>query len=377
VLDRYLADLQAGKQVDRAQLLQAHPELAGQLESCLSALEFIHQAGKTGEGQPAPLRLGDFRIVRELGRGGMGVVYEAEQLSLKRRVALKVLRFGSTEAEARERFQREAETVAALHHTNIVPIFAVGCEGGVHYLAMQLIEGTSLADLLRQVRADSAGSLPDPREVARWGVQAAEALAHAHARKVVHRDVKPSNLLRDPEGIVWLTDFGLARRLDEHTLTATGILLGTPQYMSPEQVAARQAVDERSDVYSLGATLYELATGQPVVEAGTPQEAFRKILEQEPVPPRQHRPDLPRDLETILLTCLAKEPAARYQAAQESADDLRRFVNGDAIRARRPSWLTLLRRWTSKQGHRVQMALLVGVVTLLLVWLGAVSWTSF
>src|SRR5262249_41991601 len=237
------------------------------------------------------------------------------------------------DAEAMARFRREAETVAGLHHTNIVPIFAVGCEQGVHFFAMQLIAGRSLSVVLDE--ATKAGRLPEAKAVAGWGVRGGEALAHAPARGVVHRDVKPSNLLLDGEGTVWLTDFGLARRSDEATLTTVGVLLGTPRYMSPEQAAAvRTPVDQRSDVYSLGATLYELATGKPAFDAETVGKVLEQTATAEPVPPRRHRPDLPRDLETVLLKCLAKDPAQRYPSARELADDLRRVVNGDPVKAR-------------------------------------------
>ena len=286
----------------------AHPELAAQLEACLAGIEFIHRA--TGPATETPATLGEFRIIRELGRGGMGVVYEAEQTSLRRHVALKVLRFGAVaDEEAMQRFRREAETVARLHHTNIVPIFAVGCERGVHYYAMQFIEGRSLADVLAE--SQRTGKPLPADDVARWGLQAAEALAHAHQRGVIHRDIKPSNLLLDPDGVVWLTDFGLAKRMDEATLTVHGTLMGTPRYMSPEQAASlQQPVDHRTDLYSLGATLYELATGRPVFESATPHGVIAQILTEEPARPRQIRPGLPRDLETVILTCLAKEPLA-------------------------------------------------------------------
>ncbi len=231
VLDEYLAALQTDQAPQRAEVLARHPELAAQLDSCLAAIEFIYQAGLPAAGE-APARLGDFLILGELGRGGMGVVYEAEQLSLKPKVALKVLRFGGTaDPSAMDRFRREAETVARLHHTNIVPVFAVGCEQDVHYYATQLIDGEGLDRAAARLK-------PNYGMVARWGVQAAEALAHAHARGVIHRDIKPSNLLLDREGTVWLTDFGLARRSDEAALTLSGVLMGTPRYMSPEQAAA-------------------------------------------------------------------------------------------------------------------------------------------
>jgi tRNA A-37 threonylcarbamoyl transferase component Bud32 len=371
VLDQYLADLQAGRAPDRAALLAAHPHLAAQLESCLAALDFIHKAERPAG---APTQLGDFRIVREVGRGGMGVVYEAEQVSLKRRVALKVLRFGATsDPEAMARFQREAETVAGLHHTNIVPIFAVGCAQGVHYFAMQFIDGTSLDALLKSTTTKGQGL--DPKDVARWGLQAAEALAHAHQRGVIHRDVKPSNLLLDREGIVWLTDFGLARRSEEVTLTVAGVLLGTPRYMSPEQAATlQQAVDHRTDVYSLGATLYELATGRPVFEADTPQAVLAQIQSAEPVPPRRVRKAVPRDLETIILKCLAKEPPRRYATAQELADDLRRFLNGEPIRAKRPGLVQRALRWANQQRKSGALMPVATAVLLLLAVAGWVGW---
>jgi serine/threonine protein kinase len=385
VLDQYLADLQAGRAPDRARLLANHPGLATQLDQCLAGLEFIHRA--TQPARETPAQLGDFRIVREIGHGGMGVVYEAEQLSLKRRVALKVLRFGAVaDQEAMERFQREAETVARLHHTNIVPIFAIGCEQGVYYYAMQYIAGKSLAAVHEegqqkhptQARSGGAGtretmnrsSPPTPARsasegthsvdfhaVARWGLQAAEALAHAHQRGVIHRDVKPSNLLLDESGTVWLTDFGLARRADEVTLTMTGVLMGTPRYMSPEQAAAvKQPLDQRTDIYSLGATLYELATGKPVFDADTPQGVITQILHAEPVAPRLIQAQLPRDLETILLKCLAKEPARRYATAAALADDLRAFLDGRPIQARRPTLWEQSARWLRK--HRSSAALM-------------------
>ena len=249
----------------------------------------------------------------------MGAVFEAEQLSLGRRVALKVLRFGGVaDREAIERFRREAETVAKLHHTNIVPIFAVGSEQGVNYYAMQFIEGRSLADVLAD-RSETIG----PSHVAQWGLQAAEALAHAHQRGVIHRDVKPSNLLLDREGRLWLTDFGLARRTSDVTLSMTGALLGTPRYMSPEQAeASTKRVDHRSDLFSLGAMLYELMASRPAFPGETPHDVIQQIVRCEPTPLRRNCPSVPRDLETIVMKCLAKEPAARYTDAAALAADL-------------------------------------------------------
>jgi serine/threonine protein kinase len=322
VLDSYLADLQAGKLPDKARLLADHPELAEELEQCLAGIEFVHSAG--GSVQATPAQIGDFQIIREVGRGGMGVVYEAEQISLKRRVALKVLRLGITaDSEVQKRFEREATTVAHLHHTNIVPIHVVGCDEGVRYYAMQFIEGRSLAAVAEEIQrsAASIASRETFTNVVGWMLQAAEALAYAHHRGVIHRDVKPSNLILDPEGTVWLTDFGLAKRADEVTMTAAGILMGTPRYMSPEQAsAANQPIDHRTDIYSLGATLYELVTGNPVFDGKTPQGVITQILSAEPVAPHILCKSLPRDLETIILKCLAKAPESRYQSARELAD---------------------------------------------------------
>jgi hypothetical protein len=380
ILDRYLADLQAGEAPDRAQLLAAHPDLAAQLEGCLAGIEFVYRA--TGPAATEPASLGEFQIVREIGRGGMGVVYEAEQTSLRRHVALKVLRFGVVaDEEAMQRFRREAETVARLHHTNIVPIFAFGCERGVHYYAMQFIEGRSLADVLDE--SQSYGTPLKADDVARWGLQAAEALAHAHQRGVIHRDIKPSNLLIDAHGVVWLTDFGLARRADEVTLTASGALMGTPRYMSPEQAeAVQRSIDHRTDIYSLGASLYELATGWPAFDSATPHGVVIQILTEEPARPRQLRPDLPRDLETIVLTCLAKDPAQRYQTAQALADDLRAVLEARPIQARRVPLVERVARYVRKRKATLgRGAVLVAATAALIVgsflgWRAYAEWRS-
>ena len=364
LLDRYLADLQSGRAPDRERLCASHPELAGQLEACLAGIEFIHRA--TAPATESPTTLGEFHIIRELGRGGMGVVYEAEQTSLRRHVALKVLRFGGvTDEDAMKRFQREAETVARLHHTNIVPIFAVGCERGVHYYAMQLIAGRSLADALAE--SQRTGRPLPAADVAHWGLQAAEALAYAHQRGVIHRDIKPSNLLLDNDGVVWLTDFGLAKRMDEATLTVHGTLMGTPRYMSPEQAASlKQPVDRRTDLYSLGASLYELATGKPLFESAMPHLVIAQILTEEPARPRLIRPDLPRDLETVILTCLAKEPLKRYQSAQALANDLRAVIERRPIQARRAPVMQRVVRYVRRRGKTLKGAGLATAATILL-----------
>jgi predicted Ser/Thr protein kinase len=341
---------------DSRPLSPFHQETPGRV------LEFIHGRGRMAAAQP--VSLGDFRILREVGRGGMGAVYEAEEKSLGRRVALKVLRFGTvSEPEAVTRFQREAETVARLHHTNIVPIFSVGTEHGVNFYAMQFIEGRSLAQVLEERSAPL-----DTDRIAEWGLQAAEALEHAHRRGVIHRDVKPSNLLLDNDGRIWLTDFGLAKRLDDMTLSITGALLGTPRYMSPEQASAGdRQIDHRTDIYSLGASLYELTTGRPVFEGDSPHQVISRIVSDDLMAPRMVRPGLPRDLETILLKCLQKDPARRYQSARELADDLRAFGDGRPIAARRPGVLERSVKWLRRQRRSVALTAGAVAATLLLI----------
>ena len=265
ILDQYLAELEAGTAPPGEKLLAEHPNLASQLEPCLSGIEFIHRAAARPAAD-APSRLGDFEIVGEVGRGGMGVVYEARQLSLKRKVALKVLRFaGVADREAMERFEREAETVALLHHTNIVPIFAVGEHQGVFYYAMQFIEGRSLAAVLEQSQKEACAARHD-----RGGplvLQAAEALAHAHQRNVIHRDVKPSNLILDPAGQVWLTDFGLAKRIDDAALSMTGAMLGMPRVHEPGTGLGHEATRRSTNGH--------LQLGRHALRVGDGQAAFR------------------------------------------------------------------------------------------------------
>jgi serine/threonine protein kinase/outer membrane protein assembly factor BamB len=366
VLDQYLDDLKHGRTTSRAELIAKHPALASQLEACLAGLDFIHGVQQATPGHLP--QLGDFRIIREVGRGGMGAVFEAEQISLGRRVALKVLRFGGvSDKEALDRFQREAETVAKLHHTHIVPIFAVGSESGVNYYAMQFIDGQSLAEVLAERR-----SALSPTEAAEIGLQAADALAHAHQRGVVHRDVKPSNLLIDHENRVWLTDFGLARRLDDVTLSMTGALLGTPRYMSPEQAqAATKRVDFRSDLFSLGATLYELLSGNPAFCGDSPHEVIQHILCDEPAGLRTLDPLIPRDLETIVMKCLVKDPQHRYANASDLAADLRAFLDGRPIRARRATPVEVAVRWVKRHRRSTMLAFSAAAFTALLILVGS------
>jgi len=339
IIDEFNQRLARGEHPLIEEYARRYPDLSQSVRKALSALEMLRalnpessSAGRvplaedSPEGEPGAVgQLGDYRIIREVGRGGMGVVYEAEQISLGRRVALKVLPFAAVlDNRQLQRFKNEAQAAAQLHHTNILPVYGVGCERGVHFYAMQFVDGPTLADAIRELRDGSGvndeseprapasgfsvaergvrdaewgvqddagssaahafpltgalsilsadGSTKNPaffRSVATLGVQAAEALERAHARGIVHRDIKPSNLLietQDNQTHLWVTDFGLAKVLEE-VRGATTLVSGTPYYMSPEQVLGEK-VDHRSDLYSLGVTLFELATGGVPFDSG-------------------------------------------------------------------------------------------------------------
>ncbi len=341
-----------------------------------------------GDELVATRRLGDFEIVRQLGRGGMGIVYEARQLSLNRKVALKVLPFslGGT-ARVLARFKREAEAAARLHHTHIVPVYAIGEEDGFYFYAMELIEGPSLDRVLAQMREQALpsrqdstsseksqppGTLPNHAEaavpalsagttsslgsgshyfdqVARLIADVADALDHAHKQGVLHRDIKPSNLLLSPDGRLSITDFGLARLLEQPGITVPGEFAGTPAYVSPEQAMAGPIpIDHRTDVYSLGATLYELLTLRPPFLSESRDQLLAQVLTKEPLPPRRLNKAVPRDLETICLKALEKDPDQRYQTAAALADDLRRYVNRFAIAARRAGPVARMVKWARR-----------------------------
>jgi tetratricopeptide (TPR) repeat protein/tRNA A-37 threonylcarbamoyl transferase component Bud32 len=341
LIDEYTALRQTGACVDAAAFCAAHPDHADALRQLLPALEMLDDLGRSSPAS-VPDALGDFRLLRELGRGGMGVVYEAEQISLKRRVAVKVLpNAWALDPLHLQRFRNEAQAAAHLRHPHIVPVYAVGSDRGVHYYAMQLVEGQTLADLIRapHCRPGEWDSTPARcRAVARLGKQAAEALDHAHRQGLIHRDVKPANLLLDAAGHLWVADFGLARGRADVGVTGSGDLVGTLRYMSPEQASAkRDLVDHRSDVYSLGATLYEALTLRPAYASRDREELLRQIAEADPRPPRKLDAAIPIDLETIVLKAMARQPEDRYPTAQELADDLRRFLEDRPVLARRPS----------------------------------------
>ena len=501
LVDEIAGQLRQGQAVDWESLCREHPDQAEELRRLQPTLEALAQLKSEANGAATPGaedgslgQLGDFRLLREVGRGGMGVVYEAVQVSLNRRVALKVLPLAAALDERLiNRFRQEAQAAGALHHSNIVPVFGFGSERGVHFYAMQFIEGQTLAAVVRDKEkkrqgdkekceiparsasegqasggrespdgadlrsAVSAGSGGDPRRarrgfsgsetraererdiparsasegqasggrespvpepvapnaesdsgytgsgepvapesaatvdtvvevsapeilagpilsrsylqnVARLAVMAAEALEHAHSIGILHRDIKPSNFLLDGRGNLWIADFGLARLNSETRLTVTGEMVGTPNYMSPEQARGKLGfVDHRTDIYSLGATLYELLTLKPALTGEDRQEVLSKVATEEPTAIRRLNPAVPIDLETIVQKAMAKEPASRYESARELADDLNCFLQHRPIRARRPSptdragkWLRRHRTWAIAGGVFLALAL-VGV----------------
>jgi eukaryotic-like serine/threonine-protein kinase len=462
--DSFLARFRRGERPSIEEYAAQHPELAEEIRSLLPALVMLEQEksiagpatglnGGAVSAGPAPRQLGDYLILREIGRGGMGVVYEAVQQSLGRHVALKVLPHQALAGSSQlERFRLEARAAARLHHTNIVPVFGVGeCEG-VHYYAMQFIRGQgleSVIDALRGLRsgprpdvfirddesgatggngrpltavltqalltgrfaapqrepwpttgpshattaedgAPAASSPQDPptrppngspralasgsselssteagppfyRSVARVGAQVAEALAHAHGQGILHRDIKPSNLLLDAQGTVWVTDFGLAKAEEGEALTNTGDIVGTLRYMAPERFDGWS--DPRSDVYALGATLYELLTVRPPFGESDRVKLIEQVLHENPPPPRKLDRRIPRDLETIVLKALSKWPGNRYATAERMAEDLRRFADDRPILARRTSLMERAVRWARR--NKAITGLLVALAVVL------------
>jgi serine/threonine protein kinase/WD40 repeat protein/regulator of sirC expression with transglutaminase-like and TPR domain len=451
-----------GERPALADYTDKYPDLADDIRELFPALLVMEQFGqpsvldlqKLAAGAPVPAQLGEYRILREVARGGMGIVYEAVQEPLGRHVALKVLPFHSlATGNHLERFQREARAAANLHHTNIVPVFGVGEHQGLHYYAMQFIHGQSLDNVLHELRrlrrdqrhnsdkskktelagqdvseADLSFSLaagllsgrfearidnerkkdeertqndesrkgpvapstgigsanlteskdspftlhhsslllqPEQqyfRSVARLAVQVADALIYAHGQGVLHRDIKPSNLLLDTQGTIWVTDFGLAKATDSEDLTASGDLVGTLRYMAPERFQG--SGDNRSDIYGLGATLYEMLTLRPAFPNTLRAPLIERILHEEVPPPRKLDPQIPRDMETIVLKSLAKEPSHRYGSAEEVADDLRRFLADRPVRARRISPWEQTVRWCRRNPTVASLG--VAVATLLI-----------
>jgi serine/threonine-protein kinase len=284
---------------------------------------------------------GNYELIEQIGQGGMGVVFKARQRNLNRTVALKLMLSGPLASEAEiKRFRSEANAAATLQHPNVVAIHEVGEQDGRHYFSMEYVEGKSLAEVVRRT------PLPAERAV-RYVRTIAEAVQYAHQRGILHRDLKPHNVLIDANDQPRITDFGLAKQIEvDSDLTVSGAVLGTPSYMPPEQAAGRRReIGPASDVYSLGAILYDLLTGRPPFRADTPLDTLRQVLDAEPAAPRLLNRKVPRDLETICLKCLAKEPDRRYASAQELGDDLGRFQRHEPIHARPPGGVGRAWRW--------------------------------
>lgn len=436
LVDEYLAAWEQGRPISRERLVARHPDLAQPLGEYLESLDFLQAAAAGFQARPELFdpsdkgasgrkEIGDFEIVREVGRGGMGVVYEARQISLNRRVALKMLPFASLlDSKQIARFRNEAQAAAQLHHPNIVPVHFVGADRGVHYYAMQFVDGQPLdraIDELRRSRSTSrsaagvsttadcglpvdgdhtegcaASSSPQQlavshahdsdagieslatqysasergyfRTIAQLAIQAAEALHCAHEFGIVHRDVKPSNLLLDTEGKLWVADFGLARFRFDKQLTQSGDFVGTIRYMSPEQASGEShLVDHRTDIYSLGVTLYELLALKHPVSARQPAAILLHLERENPYRLRLWNANIPGDLENIVQKAMSKSRDDRYSTARDFADDLRRFLEGKPTIAKRPTATDRATKWMRR--HKVAAtfvaALMVAVLGLL------------
>jgi serine/threonine protein kinase/tetratricopeptide (TPR) repeat protein len=356
---------------DPEEIVARHPELKDKLGPHLKALEALDQALAADGGLPRePLKtIGEYRIIREVGRGGMGVVYEAEQPSMSRRVALKLLAPVFTEStQAIKRFQREAKAAGSLHHTNIVQAHTMGEHEGYWYYTMELVEGGSLSQMIEEIGKEKHEvNYGRSRflKVAEIFAGVADALNAAHEAGIIHRDIKPGNLLLDANGkTLKIVDFGMARLDEAPSLTLSGDILGTPVYMSPEQANAKLSdIDHRTDIYSLGATLYEVLTLKPPFKGKSALAIRSQIISRDPPPPRQLNRSIPRDMSVICTKAMEKDRKDRYQTAKEMGRDLLRFVEGMPIRAK-PVGL-IGRSWRKVKRNKVRSSLIAAVIVLI------------
>ncbi|MBL8850971.1 MAG: serine/threonine protein kinase [Planctomycetaceae bacterium] len=386
LISRFLEDLRDGRSPSVEALVQRHPALAAQLRELLPMVAAMEQLKSTQEMTPRKVeipkdfrleRLGDCRMLREIGRGGMGIVYEAEQAPTGRHVAVKVLPWRSDgSSQWRAHFEREARTAASLHHPHIVPVYHYDEEDGWSYYVMHLVEGIGIDEIIRLLR-EPAGSVgaeqvrqiflgeaageDRPRtparasadqqarilrrdgwtQFARIGIQVAQALQYSHSRGILHRDIKPGNLLVDCRGSVWVTDFGLAVETDQMLESTAPNLAGTLRYLAPEQLDG--IVDRRSDIYSLGVTLYELCTLRPLYEASSRDGLVVSIRSETPATPRSINREVPRDLEAIILRAISRDRGRRYVSAEALMTDLMRFVRRQPVEPAEPE---KSKRWT-------------------------------
>ncbi len=404
ILARYLTELESGKQPDREQLIVAHPQLAGPLRAFFhnhdemrGVAEGIQGPSEAHDPEAAippgvelptsPLapksstgfesgigcegRFGDYELIEEIERGGMGVVFRARQISLDRIVALKVIKSGHLAGPQEiRRFHVEAEAAANLHHPGIVPVYEVGQVEGLHYYTMQFVSGQSLATRLEK------GPLP-PDEAAQLILQVARAVAYAHAHGVIHRDLKPANILLEVNGQPKITDFGLAKRLRaEGGLTATGQILGTPAYMAPEQAAGRdRRVGEVTDVYALGALLYATLTGQAPHSATNEVDLLLKVLDSDPLPPSHVQAGVPASLDQVCLCCLEKDPQKRYPSAAAVAKDLERFLREEPLEVPSCGLCSQLARWGRREPalvtHLTAVLAFLVMLSIVYFWVGS------
>lgn len=403
LLEEFLERMRRGEEPSTEDYARRHPGLADEIRevfSAAAAMENLKGASGDPSGTRAPTpqtlpeRIGDFRIIREIGRGGMGAVHEAEQESLGRRVAVKVLLHQTLHGSAQlERFLREARLAAGLHHTNIVTVYGVGEEGGLRYIVMELIEGVSLDRVIAQMasqEAASAGKTGDPSDgqlaavsehlygdgrADRWyrvaclGLQLAEALRHAHERGVLHRDIKPGNVLVDGHGGAWIADFGLARAMEDDDVSQTGTTAGTLRYMAPERFRGETTC--RTDLYGLGLVLREVLTLTPAFVETDRARLIHRITQEAVRSAREANRDVPRDLDTIVGKLTAPDPRHRYPSAAALADDLRRYLDGRPVKARPLAWP--MRVWCWSRRNPVVAGLTAALLLLVLATVSATT----